>query len=78
MWGHVLEMLPQDLAAFVTGRLVVVSDTTVWSIHGSALEASLKACAPALDVLIWTVAPGEASKTRATKAALEDFMLAHG
>ncbi len=71
-------MLPQDLAACVKGCLVVVSDTTVWSMHGATLETALKSYAPELEMLVWTVEPGEASKTRATKASLEDFMLARG
>ena len=66
----------RDLAARLQpgdAALALIADRQVWSLHGPAVEASLSRPITRL-----TFAPGEASKTRETKARLEDEMLAAG
>jgi 3-dehydroquinate synthetase len=61
-------------------RLGVVSDATVWALHGQALSASLRAAGLAFEVV--TVPAGEASKgwdgLRDVSEALLGFGLARG
>lgn len=57
-------------------RLIVISDETVWDYHGAALEASLKA--QRIEPLVFTVAPGEGSKSLATFSHLCEEILGVG
>ena len=62
------------------GSLVVVSDESVFFWHGASLLSALAAAAPvdwSGSVLVLLLPPGEVSKTRAAKAAIEDAMLEH-
>lgn len=55
--------------------IVVITDENVWRWHGLRLLESLRnAAAPT--PLLYVLPPGEASKTREAKEAIEDFMLA--
>ncbi|HXV74997.1 MAG TPA: 3-dehydroquinate synthase [Candidatus Polarisedimenticolaceae bacterium] len=71
---RVLDRLVEDLAADPPGRpLVVISDETVARLHGRTFVARLTGRVAAE---LLTFPPGEAHKTRETKAALEDALLA--
>jgi 3-dehydroquinate synthase len=56
------------------GRLAVVSDETVWSLHGAALSAALEGAG--LKVSTVVVPPGEQTKSFAGLADLTDRLLA--
>jgi 3-dehydroquinate synthetase len=58
--------------------LVVFSDTRVWPLHGGALLAALAAGGRRAPPLLFLVAPGERAKSRAVKAAFEDFLARAG
>lgn len=57
-------------------RVAVVADHTTEAMFANSIEAGLRALG--CEVLRCTFTPGEASKTRVTKAAIEDAMLAAG
>lgn len=72
-----LDLLLEDVAAHPPGRLlVVVSDSNVGPLHGDPLCRRLGARGLAARLL--TFPAGERSKTRETKAALEDRLLEIG
>jgi 3-dehydroquinate synthase len=56
------------------GRLAVVSDETVWGLHGAAFTASLEAAGVAVHPVV--VAPGEQTKSFEGLADLTDALLA--
>lgn len=70
-------------AGIHSSAYVVVSDETVFGLYGNRIiEAFARygvstegGCNPRL--LTYTITPGEASKSRETKAAVEDFMIAN-
>jgi 3-dehydroquinate synthase len=64
------DRLIQDLAAAGYSRTVLVSDSNVAPLHGGRLTAA--AAAAGLQVDLLTFPAGERSKTRETKAELED------
>jgi 3-dehydroquinate synthase len=55
-------------------RVVIISDTTPWALHGPALTDSLEAAGIAYDLI--EIAPGEASKSFATFARVTEELLA--
>src|SRR5512141_2888670 len=55
-------------------RLAVVSDETVWSLHGGALTAALDKAGIAVSPVV--VAPGEAAKSFGGLADVTDRLLA--
>jgi 3-dehydroquinate synthetase len=58
------------------GNIVVVTDTNVWRWHGARFLAAF-AAAGGPRLLVRVLPPGEAAKSRATKEAIEDWMLAY-
>eukprot|EP01116_Phalansterium_solitarium_P017376 TRINITY_DN4263_c0_g1_i1.p1 TRINITY_DN4263_c0_g1~~TRINITY_DN4263_c0_g1_i1.p1 ORF type:complete len:1532 (-),score=617.73 TRINITY_DN4263_c0_g1_i1:193-4788(-) len=73
LWQNSTQFLKDNIPA--ASRYVVVSDTNVWRLHGPRVLAGLRAVG--VEPLLTTIEPGEASKTRATKERLEDWMLEH-
>ena len=72
-----LDALIEDLAAAPPGRpLLFVSDARVGPLHAAPLVTRLRERGLAAELLLF--GEGEASKTRETKAALEDRLLALG
>lgn len=73
-----LEDIPIRLqaAGLTASAVVVVSDKTVFGLYGERLLAAFKSMAGPR-VISYTIEPGEASKSREVKAAIEDFMLAN-
>ncbi len=55
-------------------RVVIISDTTPWNLHGAALTASLEAAAIAYDLI--EIEPGESSKSFATFQRVTEALLA--
>lgn len=71
----VLSRLYRDLGTRFSGRpVVVVADRRVARLHGAAVVRRIGRVAPSVRLL--TFSAGEASKTRETKAALEDRLFA--
>ena len=68
-----LDLLARDLAARANGRAFVVSDANVAALHGERLCRALRAQGVEAELLVFPA--GEASKTRETKAVLEDELL---
>lgn len=70
-------------AGIKVSTYVIVSDETVFGLYGNRLVETFArygvsreaGCIPRL--LTYTIPPGEASKNRENKAAIEDFMLSH-
>ena len=56
--------------------MVVLTDANVWKWHGTYFTTAFRA-AGVPEPLVFVLPPGEASKTRDTKAAIEDWMLGH-
>jgi 3-dehydroquinate synthase len=71
-----LARLVSDLAGAGPSRVVIVSDSRVAALYGRPLAASFRKRRVRADLLSFR--PGEASKTRATKARLEDRLLLLG
>ena len=57
-------------------RIVIISDTIVWGLHGATLSGALTAAG--LEFGVYTLPPGEDAKCRACKARVEDWMVAQG
>lgn len=57
-----------------TKRVVIVADTTPWTLHGEALLASLNGAGLSHDLI--TIEPGEGSKSFATFARVTEALLA--
>jgi 3-dehydroquinate synthase len=71
----VLRSLPRDLRARLADRtLVVVSDATVARLHGRPLAERLRSAG--FETALVTFPPGESSKSRDTKAEIEDRLFA--
>mmetsp|Transcript_121373 Transcript_121373/g.377712 ORF Transcript_121373/g.377712 Transcript_121373/m.377712 type:complete len:397 (+) Transcript_121373:72-1262(+) len=83
--GGILEEIPQRLlaAGVKPSAFVIVSDETVFGHYGDRLVAAFASVGVTKDaasgprLLHYAFTPGESSKTRETKAAIEDFMLAN-
>jgi 3-dehydroquinate synthetase len=71
----------QDLAAWrglpKSSTIVLVTDANVWRWHGRATLAAFAVAGVTPAPLVKVLPPGEPSKTRATKEAIEDWMLAN-
>lgn len=70
-----LRRLPAHVPAG-RGAIAIVADDRVFGLHGAAVEAALRSTGR--PVAVATFAAGEASKTRETKAELEDVLLEAG
>jgi pentafunctional AROM polypeptide len=66
----------QDLKTRVprVSKHVIVTDSTVHRLHGSAIYASFQAAG--IQPLVKVIPPGEETKCRETKEEIEDWMLA--
>jgi len=72
-----LDQAGEPIAPYArSGRLAIVSDETVWLIHGERLSASLAAAG--IEAVPLLVAPGEGSKSWPVLADLIDRLLALG
>jgi pentafunctional AROM polypeptide len=76
LWEHIVNDL---LTNVPSSTYVIFTDTNVGPLYGPRLnEAFQQATAAAsFRLLTYSVSPGESSKTRDTKALLEDWMLQH-
>lgn len=74
-----LEEIPDRLVAsgLRPAVYVIISDKTVDGLYGTRLAAAFDQAKTGARLLRYAFEPGEASKTRETKAAIEDFMLAN-
>ena len=54
--------------------IVVITDANVWKWHGVYFSRAFRG-AGVPDPLVYVLPPGEESKSRDTKAAIEDWML---
>ena len=71
--------LVADIRAGLVGpiqKFAIVTDDTVRELHAEKIAALLRAAGYGVD--LFSFAPGEKSKTRQTKEAIEDAMLARG
>jgi len=83
--GGILEEIPRRLVAagLKPSTYVIVSDETVFGHYGERLVAAFASAGVTKDatsgprLLSYAFKPGEHSKNRETKAAVEDFMLAN-
>ena len=57
-------------------KYVVITDVNVWKHHGDTLQAAF--AETGLEPLVKVLPDGEASKCRAVKAEIEDWMLSNG
>lgn len=77
LWEHIASDL---LSTFPSSTYVVITDTNVGPLYSPRLQQAFERAignteSPAFRLLSYSVSPGESSKTRETKALLEDFML---
>ena len=78
LWDHVVNDLINNLPS---STYVIITDTNVGQLYSSRLEQAFEKVATgapessSFRLLNYSVSPGESSKTRDTKALLEDFML---
>ncbi|KAH0022171.1 AROM pentafunctional protein, ARO1, partial [Aureobasidium melanogenum] len=65
-----------------SGTYILITDTNIGALYTPAFEAAFNEHTSKLDnaprLLTYQVAPGESSKSRSTKAAVEDWMLSQG
>ncbi|KAF2871658.1 EPSP synthase-domain-containing protein [Massariosphaeria phaeospora] len=70
------------LAAVPSSTYVLITDTNIGPLYIPAFESSFQqhapALAPAARLLTYQIPPGENSKSRATKAVVEDWLLSQG
>ncbi|KAK9473221.1 EPSP synthase-domain-containing protein [Dipodascopsis tothii] len=73
------EMLKEILTELPSTTYIFITDTNIGGIHLDGLRAAFAAKAKELGktvrLLAYQIAPGESSKSRETKAAIEDWML---
>lgn len=73
--------VPDEIAAalaaedFKASKYVIISDETVWGLYGAKLVAAFEA--RGITPLHYAIKPGEKSKDRRVKEAVEDYMLAN-
>jgi pentafunctional AROM polypeptide len=77
IWEHIVSDLTANLPS---STYVIITDTNVGPLYLPRLEDAFKQASgnpdqPDFRLLSYKVSPGESSKTRDTKALLEDFML---
>lgn len=80
---HLSEHIAQVIVSTLTASTYILfTDTTLASLHAPAilteLRSALQKNGSKARVLSRAIPPGEGSKSRATKAELEDWMLSHG
>jgi pentafunctional AROM polypeptide len=77
--GALAEAFPRRIVALVpAARYIVVTDSNVGPLYAATVVEALRRIGPVgAVVLSYTVCAGEASKTRETKAVLEDWLLSH-
>ena len=74
-----LDIAPGGRLGFTRGTtVVVVTDTTVWRLHGARLSDALSRAGVPMPLLVRQLPPGEGAKSREEKAAIEDWMLGAG
>ena len=68
-----------DVLARSDGRsIAVITDSNVYAHYGAELESRLKSALPELKINTAVFPAGEKSKTRETKAYLEDLLISWG
>src|SRR5271169_1940952 len=77
LWEHIVSDLLSNLPS---STYVIITDTNVGPLYSPCLKQAFEnaignAETSAFRLLSYSVSPGESSKTRDTKALLEDFML---
>jgi pentafunctional AROM polypeptide len=77
LWEHIVSDL---LSTLPSSTYVIITDTNVGPLYSPRLQQAFERAignteTPAFRLLSYSVSPGESSKTRETKALLEDFML---
>lgn len=77
LWEHIVSDL---LSTLPSSTYVIITDTNVGPLYSPRLQQAFERAignteTPAFRLLSYSVSPGESSKTRETKARLEDFML---
>jgi pentafunctional AROM polypeptide len=79
LWEHVVTDLVTNLPS---STYVIITDTNVGPLYSPRLQQAFekeatKSTSSPFRLVSYSVSPGESSKTRDTKARLEDFMLQH-
>jgi pentafunctional AROM polypeptide len=87
LWGHIVAEL---LASLPSSAYVIITDTNIGPLYVPRLKAAFDAAAATstasananaksagFRLLSYSISPGESSKTRDTKALLEDYLLQH-
>ena len=69
-----LQDLAHGLVAPASSTVVVITDSNVWKWHGAYFTAAFRSAGNP-DPLVFVLPPGEGSKSRSTKDAIEDWML---
>ena len=77
LWGHIVSDL---ISSLPSSTYVIITDTNVGAFYSRRFKQAFehviaKTDSPSIRLLDYSVSPGESSKTRDTKALLEDFML---
>ena len=77
LWDHIVSDLLSNLPS---STYVIITDTNVGPLYGPRLKQAFEHAIgnieiPDFRLLSYSISPGESSKTRDTKALLEDFML---
>ena len=77
IWGS---FIVQDLLANVSASTyVLITDTNLFKQYGQPFSTAFEECVSKLDMnarlLQYAIPPGETSKSRATKASIEDWLL---
>ena len=77
LWEHIVSDL---LSTLPSSTYVIITDTNVGPLYSPRLQQAFERAignteTSAFRLLSYSVSPGESSKTRETKALLEDFML---
>jgi len=75
-------VVPDLLENVSSGTYILITDTNIGALYTPSFEAAFKQHTSNLSnaprLLTYQVAPGESSKSRSTKAAVEDWMLSQG
>lgn len=80
LWDHIVTEL---VTLLPSSTYVIITDTNVGPLYTPRLKAAFDAAAASnadsagFRLLSYSVSPGESSKTRDTKALLEDYLLQH-
>jgi 3-dehydroquinate synthase len=74
-WGNIGELGPRLREAGLTRFAYVISDETVWHHLGDEVEKSLRSAE--IDFDVFTVPPGEASKSLGSASDIYDWLIEH-